>query len=75
MLILSDDTRADWRDRHGKGVEVSRKAGSKTVQVQRTVVGMVAALALAIGSVTSTPASVAGKPNGLAVPCPPPPKS
>ncbi|HZO25717.1 MAG TPA: hypothetical protein VFH48_06950 [Chloroflexota bacterium] len=41
-------------------------------RVLRGVSGALVALALMAGSTAMTPASVAGKPNCLATPCPPP---
>ena len=42
-------------------------------RVLRGASGALVALALMAGSTATTPASVAGKPNCLATPCPPPP--
>ena len=40
--------------------------------IKRTTTGALVALAVMLGSVTMATASVAGKPNCLATPCPPP---
>jgi hypothetical protein len=41
-------------------------------QIRRTIVGATAALAIVLSSVTTAQADAAGKPNCLALPCPPP---